>query len=101
MVEANISSGPAEEQKEMTFPESVNVPLMASLNLSSIFNDPELGKNYQTKQAVKEQNEYSTGLWGDGKIKTLDDLELEMADDLSDEEREGSDNSDQDDDPTT
>ena len=72
---------------------------MASLNLSKVLLDPQIGEAFTSKLQVKEEHIYSTGLWGDAKIRTLDDLELEMADaeaaahgeqrdDLSDEQAE-------------
>ena len=75
----------AEEETKSTptiFPESVNVPVMASFNLSSILIDPQLGQAYTSKNEVKEQHLYSTGLWGDGgeRIRTIDDLRQEMQD---------------------
>ena len=62
---------------------------MASLNLSKVLLDPQIGEAFTSKLQVKEEHIYSTGLWGDGKIRTLDDLELEMADEADDgEERD-------------
>jgi len=64
MVESNPSAAlnSAEEAKNAAdgtaqrtvFPESVNVPLMASLKLSTILLDPDIGKSYATKYEVKE-----------------------------------------------
>jgi len=50
MVEGN----PAEESKTH-FPESVNVPLMAKFNLSSVFLDPSIGEIYTGKNQAKEE----------------------------------------------
>ena len=51
------------------------MPLMASLNLSSVLLDPQIGEAFTTKYKVQEEHLYSTSLWGDGhKIRTLDDL---------------------------
>ena len=79
-----------EEQKQdpgqpsTRFAESVNVPLMASLNLSSVLLDPQIGEAFTTKYKVQEEHLYSTSLWGDGhKIRTLDDLQLEMAEEAA------------------
>ena len=70
-------------QPSTRFAESVNVPLMASLNLSSVLLDPQIGEAFTTKLKVQEEHLYSTSLWGDGKIRTLDDLQLEMADEAA------------------
>ena len=46
----------AEEQKTSAptiFPESVNVPVMASFNLSSILIDPQIASAYTSKEEVK------------------------------------------------
>ena len=55
---------------------------MASINLSSIFIDPALA-NKTIKAAVisaeaTEQNMQSQSIWGDDRIKSIDDLMLEM-----------------------
>ena len=55
---------------------------MASINLSSIFIDPALA-NKTIKAAVisaeaTEQNLQSQSIWGDDRIKSIDDLMLEM-----------------------
>ena len=75
MVEEKKNDGMSKSQ----FPESVNVPLMASINLSKVFLDPQIGDAYTSKEVVIQEHLYSTNLWGQDKIKTLDDLELEMA----------------------
>ena len=84
--EISSATEAAEEEKSSVptiFPESVNVPVMASFNLSSILIDPQLGQAYTSKEEVKQQHFYSTGLWGDGaeRIRTIDDLRQEMLDD--------------------
>ena len=84
--EISSATEAAEEEKSSAptiFPESVNVPVMASFNLSSILIDPQLGQAYTSKEEVKQQHFYSTGLWGDGakRIRTIDDLRQEMLDD--------------------
>ena len=75
---------------------------MASLNLSSVLLDPDLGKSFATKYEVREQHAFSSSIWGASNVRTLDDLELELAneeikeiddemdvrDDLSDEEND-------------
>ena len=60
---------------------------MASLNLSSVLLDPEIGKSF----SVKYDEEYleRAGYWGDGKIRTIDDLRLEMDDDAAAKDGEG------------
>lgn len=75
-----VESNPGAEESKQTFAESVNVPLMASLNLSKVLLDPQIGEAFTTKFRVQEEHLYSTGLWGDNKIKTLADLQLEMDD---------------------
>ncbi len=55
---------------------------MASINLSSIFIDPALA-NKTIKAAIisaeaTEQNLQSQSIWGDDRIKSIDDLMLEM-----------------------
>ena len=40
-----------------TFPESVNAPLMASLNLANVFLDPDIGKSF-TMSKVQIEEEY-------------------------------------------
>ena len=60
---------------------------MASLNLSKVLLDPQIGEAFTTKLQVKEEHLYSSGLWSGagGKIRTLDDLELEMADEIAED----------------
>ena len=57
MVEEISSATEAvEEQKTSAptiFPESVNVPVMASFNLSSILIDPQIASAYTSKEEVK------------------------------------------------
>ena len=41
-----------DESNKPQFPESVNAPLMASMNLSKIFLDPQIGDAYAPKEVV-------------------------------------------------
>ena len=54
---SSVTEAAPEEEKSETrpsiFPESVNVPVMASFNLSSILIDPQLGSAYTSKEEVK------------------------------------------------
>ena len=55
--EISSATEAAEEEKSSVptiFPESVNVPVMASFNLSSILIDPQLGQAYTSKEEVKQ-----------------------------------------------
>ena len=77
----------AEESKIVPcFSESINVPLMARMNLSSVLLDPQIGESYTTQQRVQEEHLYSTGLWGGDKIKTIYDLQLELDDERAENE---------------
>ena len=60
MVEEKKDDGMSKSQ----FPESVNVPLMASINLSKVFLDPQIGDAYTSKEVVIQEHLYSTNLWG-------------------------------------
>ncbi len=55
---------------------------MASINLSSIFIDPALANKTIRAATISaeatEQNLQSQSIWGDDRIKSIDDLMLEM-----------------------
>ena len=71
----------AEEEK---FPESVNTPVIAQMNLSKVFLDPEIGQAFtMTKIEFKEEYLERSGYWGESKIRTIDDLQLELDNDAA------------------
>ena len=87
MVESWKADGSGPDESQQVFPESVNVPLMASINLSSIFLDPNLAHhNLKAKEEVKEYHEQSVSYWGDNKIRNIDDLMLEMENDAANDD---------------
>lgn len=68
------------------------MPLMASINLSSIFLDPNLAhENLKAKEEMKEYHVQSVSYWGDDKIRNIDDLMLEMENDAANDDDEDSD----------
>ena len=101
---SNTNSGPEEAKATVT-----NTPLMASLNLSKFLLDPQIGEAYTRKEEVLKHHDYSRTLWGEDKIRTLEDLqnELEMegldgleareGEDFSDDEEDSKLNQDKDD----
>ena len=52
---------------------------MAHMNLSNIFLDPDIGTAFtQTKKEIREDYLERSGYWGDSRIRTIDDLRLEL-----------------------
>ena len=86
----NPATGDGTTLDRPILPESVNVPVMASFNMSNIFLDPSLKDNYDASASrLKENQLYSTTLWKNSDtIRTADDLLREMEYEAEENEEE-------------